>query len=779
MTYEEFLKTKKRRYQGKGREIDEALIHPKLFAFQRRVTAWAIRKGRCALFLDTGLGKTFCQLEWARLLNEPALIVAPLSVARQTVREAKKIDLEIKYIRSRDEIVNTTPIHITNYEMIDRVTSPYWRAVVLDESSILKSFDGKTRGKLIRLFDDVPYRLACTATPAPNDQVELGNHTEFLGVCRQNEMLSEFFIHANKVTEQILPDGSVLKIKQSNKNGQEWRLRNYAKNDFYRWLSSWAMSMKAPSNLGFDDDGFKLPPLNVNPVYIPVTYKPEGKLFFDSLKGIQERGKVRRETVKPKIDKALEIVNGNREQWIVWCGLNDESEQITPRIEGAIEVKGNDDPEYKAQMIEDFQDGKFRVLVTKPKIAGFGMNFQNAHNMLFLGLSDSWEAYYQCIRRQWRFGQMQPVNVWIVLSDVERAIYENVLRKETIATGLHNELMKLVKNYELEELGQEQRMEIQNETNIYKGEKFTAHLGDSCEVLKTLEGDSIDLSVYSPPFADLYTYTATERDLGNSRDWDEFFSHYAFIVRELLRVTKQGRNTCVHTSDIPAMSMKDGYIGIRDFPGAVIAVYEREGWIFYGRAIVTKNPQAQAIRTKSKALLFTQLRKDSSDSRPALLDHILIFKKPGKADRPVEPVKNNEIDNEKWIDWAGGIWTGIQESDVLQYSRARADDDEKHICPLQLGTIERCIKLYSNPGETVLTPFGGIGSEAYQAIRFGRKAVLIELKKSYYDIALQNLIKIEKQVGSDNLFSWGKMQKDETELNADAMGDGFCADMNR
>ena len=208
-------------------------------------------------------------------------------------------------------------------------------------------------------------------------------------------------------------------------------------------------------------------------------------------------------------------------------------------------------------------------------------------------------------------------------------------------------------------------------------------------------------------------------------------------------MTKKGRNTCVHTSDIPAMAMKDGYIGIRDFPGAVIRAYEKEGWIFYGRVIVTKNPQAQAIRTKSKALLFTQLRKDSIDSRPALLDHILIFKKPGQPEVKVTPVENGEIDNEKWIDWAGGIWTGIHESDVLKYTKARDENDEKHICPLQLGTIERCIKLYSNPGETILTPFGGIGSEAYQALRYERKAILIELKKSYYDIALQNLMLVD------------------------------------
>ena len=303
--------------------------------------------------------------------------------------------------------------------------------------------------------------------------------------------------------------------------------------------------------------------------------------------------------------------------------------------------------------------------------------------------------------------------------------------------------------------------------NQYIGERFAAYNGDAAEILKGIPIESIDLSVYSPAFVDLYCYTATERDLGNSRSWPEFFDHFSFIIQELLRVTKTGRNTCVHTSDIPAMSMKDGYIGMRDFPGAVIQAYEKEGWLFWGRAIVTKNPQAQAIRTHSKSLLFAQLRKDSSECRPAILDHILIFKKPGVSAVPVKPTENKEMNNETWIDWAGGIWTGIQESDVLQYSKARAEDDEKHICPLQLGTIERCIKLYSNPGETVLTPFGGIGSEAYQAIRFGRKAVLIELKKSYYDIAVQNLIQIEKQVGSDNLFSWGKAENDDLGMDPD------------
>jgi len=336
--------------------------------------------------------------------------------------------------------------------------------------------------------------------------------------------------------------------------------------------------------------------------------------------------------------------------------------------------------------------------------------------------------------------------------------------------GLINE----VKIYEMEELGKNVKaINTDFNTNEFKSEKFEAYLNDSCEKLKDIKDNSIHLSVYSPPFADLYTYSATNRDLGNSKDWHEFFTHYTFIIKELLRVTKPGRISCVHTSDIPAMQMKDGYIGMRDFPGAVIEAHLKEGWTFYGRAIVTKNPQSQAIRTKAKGLLFTQLRKDSLDCRPAILDHILIFKKPGKQEETVNPVDNGEMDNEVWIDWAGGIWTGIHESDSLQYTTARDKDDEKHICPLQLGTIERCIKLYSNPGETVLTPFGGIGSEGYEAVRLGRKAILIELKESYYRILLQNMKRIESESIQPNLFTMI-----ETDPETPSIGNGYDCEID-
>lgn len=752
MNYEEFLLTKKQRIESVGYDIDLNVINPMLFDFQKDIVKWAVKKGRSAVFADTGLGKTFIQLEWGRIIGGNILIFAPLSVSRQTIREGKKIGIDVKYIRDQDEITNG--IFITNYENIENFNAVNnIHAIILDESSILKSIDGKTRLKLIKYFRNVKYRLCCSATPAPNDYTELGNHAEFLGICSTAEMLSTYFVNGNKTSEIVTENEDVIRIKHSNKHGTEWRLRYHAQKDYFRWLSSWAMAIRKPSDLSYNDDGYILPKLNIIPVITDSDYRPTDELFFSGLKGLKQRSDIRKQTIINKIERIKELTS-NGEQWIIWCGLDIESKSAKESIYDSVEVKGPDSPEYKSKCFEDFQDGIIRVLITKSKIGGFGMNFQNCHNIIFYGLSDSWESYYQSIRRCYRFGQNKPVNVYIIISDIETSIYDNVKKKAEMAERMMNGLINEVKTYEMEELGKDVKIiDSDYEETEFKSEKFQAYNADSCEKLKDIKDNSIHLSVYSPPFADLYTYSATNRDLGNSKDWIEFFFHYSFIIKELMRITKPGRMSCVHTSDIPAMQMKDGYIGMRDFPGAVIESHLKEGWTFYGRAIVTKNPQSQAIRTKAKGLLFTQLRKDSLASRPAILDHILIFKKPGDPDVPVTPVDNGEIDNEVWIDWAGGIWTGIHESDTLQYSTARDKDDEKHICPLQLGTIERCIKLYTNPGETVLTPFGGIGSEGYEAVRLGRNAILIELKKSYYRILLQNMKQIESKTTQPDLFT--------------------------
>ncbi len=754
-SYAEFLASKHTRALAHGIVVEQSKIHPLLHPFQRDIVAWACHKGRAAIFLDTGLGKTFIQLEWCRLLGERSLIVAPLSVTRQTIREARKIGVEVRYIRGMADLSDDCTIYTCNYEMIEAVDFARFGAVVLDESSILKSIAGVTRRYLTDKCASIRYRLCCTATPAPNDQSEIGNHAEFLGVCKASEMLAMFFIHANKQDEREEADGSITRRKHSNKQGQEWRLKNHARGPFYEWMSTWAIAMTRPSELGYSDAGYILPPLNIRPLRVESDYIPAGELFHTKLSGIQDRTKVRRATIARRLSRVDEILRTDPGQWIIWAGLQSETDALRERIQrDAREVKGDDPQEKKITDLQDFQDGKYRVLITKPKICGFGMNFQNAHNMIFFGLNDSWESYYQCIRREWRYGQHHTVNVYIIVSDAEQEILENVKRKERVAKLMTSELLKNISIYERRELQMKEDEAAAEETYLppVETERFRAIHGDSCLELGNIGENSIDLSVYSPPFADLYTYTNSEHDLGNSRDWGEFFQHYRFIIRELIRVTKPGRLSCVHVSDIPAMEVKDGYIGMRDFPGEVIRAHEAEGWTFTGRAFVQKNPQAQAIRTKSKALLFAQLRKDSSHSRPAIIDQILIFKKDGDC-APVRPVENGEMDNETWIAWAHGIWFGIQESDVLRYAAARAADDEKHICPLQLGVIERCIKLYSNPRETVLTPFMGIGSEVYQAIRFGRFGIGIELKESYFRIAVENCQYAETHFVGQNLFA--------------------------
>lgn len=466
MNYSDFISQKGFKVKLHGIDVDPSRIHPSLFPFQRDATLWSLRKGRVLVGLDTGLGKSRIQLEWLRLLIETdhvqrGLIVAPLSVARQTVKEAARIDMDLRYVRDPSQIEDNR-FCITNYEMVERFDPSQFGAVALDESSILKAIAGKTRQFLTSTFANVPYRSCYTATPAPNDDAEIGMHSEYLGINTNHEMLSMFFINANRVVESAvtLSDGRVARVqkKQGNKHGQEWRLRNYGKQRFYEWLSSWALMMSKPSDLGYDDTGYDLPSLNIMPLFVDTDYVPEGQLFFTGLKGIQDRTRVRRSTLKDRLSLIVDRVNSSDEQWICWCGLDAESEALAQALTDSHEVRGSDSPEHKANMLEGFQDGLYRVLITKPKIAGFGMNFQNAHNMAFVGLGDSWESYYQCIRREWRFGQSSPVNVFIILSEIEREIYANVMRKEAMAAEMKRELIKNVQLFEQEELGTKKQM---------------------------------------------------------------------------------------------------------------------------------------------------------------------------------------------------------------------------------------------------------------------------------------------------------------------------------
>jgi superfamily II DNA or RNA helicase len=429
--YGAFLNSKAIVVRSTGRDVDPSAIHLSLFPFQRDMTRWSLRKGRAALFEDTGLGKTRQQIEWARLTGERALILAPLAVARQTVAEGARIGVPITYARSHADAA-PTGITITNYDMLHAFDPSAFGAVVLDESSILKNFEGKVRTRLIEAFRDTPYRLACTATPAPNDIAELANHAEFLGVMSRPEMLASFFVH----------------------DDQGWRLKGHAREPFYRWLASWGMSLKRPSDLGYSDDGYALPPLDITACLVPTSWTPPGQLFPTALKGVAERGALRHDTLSERVKRAAELILSEPDEpWIAWVGLNDEGRELAKLVPGAVLIEGKDTPETKADAIERFLSGETKHLISKVSIFGFGLNLQHCARMAFVGLSDSYEAYYQAIRRCWRFGQARSVHAYIVLTEPEEAIYANVCRKQREAEATADELVKHVAAFERAEIG--------------------------------------------------------------------------------------------------------------------------------------------------------------------------------------------------------------------------------------------------------------------------------------------------------------------------------------
>lgn len=420
MSYAEFLARKTRSIEPLGHHVDRTAVHPMLHPWQNDIVRWAVAAGRAAIWADTGLGKTVMQLEWARLSGATSLVVAPLAVCHQTVREAMKLGVDARYVRDGADITGPG-IWVTNYEMIDHIDPGALDAVVLDEASILKQSDGKTRLKLIRRFASVPRRLACTATPAPNESEELTSQAEFLGVASRVEMLAAYFVH----------------------DADGWRPKGHGRIPMYRWMTEWAVALRRPSDLGYPDDGYVLPELRIVPHLLPADdVTVEGQLFGADLGGVGGRARVRAATLGPRCEHAAALVAAEPDEpWLLWCGTNSEADLLTQLIPDAVNIHGGLSPEEKAAGLLGFADGTVRHLITKPKIASFGMNWQRCARMAFVGLSDSFEQYYQGIRRCWRYGQTRPVHAHIVLTEIEAPIAANIARKEKTATSSHDALV--------------------------------------------------------------------------------------------------------------------------------------------------------------------------------------------------------------------------------------------------------------------------------------------------------------------------------------------------
>lgn len=396
---------------------------PEMFPFQRALASWAIKRGRCAVFADTGLGKTRIQLAWAdavaKTTGMPVLILAPLAVAQQTKEEGESIGIAVDHLRS--QVGTVSGVVITNYERLHRFNPDDYAGVVLDESSIIKHHDAKTLRILLNSFRDTPFKLCATATPAPNDWTELGTHAEFLGICTRAEMLAEFFCH----------DGGETQV---------WRLKGHARHLFWKWVCQWGALVRKPSDLGFDDSAYLLPPVNVHEHSVETEMASDGMLFAVEAQTLGERRDARRASIDARVSACADIVNADNQPWIVWCDLNAEADALRAAIPGAVEIRGPDDPDEKERRLADFANGTIRVLITKPSIAGFGLNWQHCARMAFVGVTDSFEAYYQAVRRCWRFGQKRPVHVHVFASKYEGAVVSNLRRKERDALAMSESL---------------------------------------------------------------------------------------------------------------------------------------------------------------------------------------------------------------------------------------------------------------------------------------------------------------------------------------------------
>jgi len=705
--YLEFLETKQKTHINSGFSIDESELNNSMFDFQKFIVKRALKSGKYAIFADCGLGKTLMQLEWANQVckktNGKVLILAPLAVVGQTIQEGAKFGIDM---------IN---IDVNNYEQLDNIDCSIYSGIVLDESSILKNFEGATKKLILDSFYNTPYKLACTATPSPNDPMELGNHSEFLDVMSRNEMLAMYFVHDGGETAK-------------------WRLKGHAVKLFYQFIGTWAIMLNKPMDIGFEIKGYNLPTLNLIEKQIITPKRDNGSLFNDAIISATNFNQELRLTKVNRLDEVVSIINSKPEEnFIIWIKQNEEGELLKKLLPDSVEVKGSDTNEWKKEKLLGFANNEFRILITKTKIASFGMNYQNCRNQVFASLDFSFEGLYQAIRRSYRFGQKHEVNIYLITTDTMSNVKESINHKQKQFEIMQSEMSNAINENLAGRLLSNNSYDTLEENN----ECYKIKRGDCVQLISSIDDESIGLSVFSPPFAELYTYSSHVEDMGNSKNYNEFLIQFSYLIKELYRVMMSGRNVAVHCMDLPIQKGKHGFIGLRDFSGLLLRAFEDAGFVYASRVTIWKDPVVEMQRTKALGLLHKQVKKDSTMSRVGIPDYVMIFRKDGER---CNPVTNTDIPVDLWQKYASPVWMDIDYGNTLQgYRNGRDENDEKHICPLQLDTIERLIHLYSNKGDTVFTPFMGIGSEVYQAVKMDRKGIGFELKESYFDLAKKNL----------------------------------------
>ena len=708
--YEDFLKTKKKNAISSGFDIEEKDLNKNLFEHQKYIVKIALKKGRFSLFEDCGLGKTIQFLSWsyevAKNTNKPVLILSPLAVVKQTIREGEKFGISISEFKGE---VSGNNIYISNYDQLKNIDCSFFSGIVLDESSILKGKDGKLSRLIIDSFKSTRYKLCCTATPSPNDHSELGQHAEFLGVDTYNNMKSMFFIQDQKI-----------------KSNDKWRLKMHAKDDFWRWVCTWSISMDNPKTLGYNIKGYDLPEIEFVEHIIKME-NTSSNLFGDSIVSATDLHKDLKRSFDDRIKKTIELVNNSDEQFIVWTLKNDEATTLNKVLNDSVNVQGSDKPNIKADNLNGFADEKFKVLITKTSIASFGMNYQQCSNMIFTSYDFKFEAFYQAVRRCYRFGQNKKVKVHILVPDSQLNVRKSIIKKEK----QHKEKQMEMSKYSAEVDYLKEKENTRNYREDVKTKGYWLMNGDCVERTKDIPTDSVDYSFFSPPFASLYTYSDDPNDLSNVRNDDDFYKHFSFLLPELKRVIKKGRLVSMHIMQGTTSVGKDGFLSIKDMRGDLIRLFQDNGFFFHAEKMIRKSPQLAAVRTKNIQLMHGQTKRDSTINRPGLADYVITFRNAGKNEIPVQ----NDIDFDTWCKLAEPVWMDINESDTIKnFRKAKGSKDEKHMTPTQMSVIRNCYLLWSNVGDTCFSPFGGAGSEGCQALKMDRKSINIELKESYFDL---------------------------------------------
>ena len=828
--YNEYMAQKDKNDTGSGFVIPRESINPMLSDMQKDIVLWNLKKGRVLNGLDCGLGKGPIQLESLYQINKrenrPTIMFAPPGVKSQFKNiEAPKFGYDVSIVDEDEDIVNG--INITNYErLMIRLTIDeyekdtyfkYWAhchpieiskkqvksgekyggyktriqierfrfdprqfiAIALDEASILKHYGSKTRERLTRFAENIPFRICATATPAPNDIYELGSYAEFLGIMRSRQIKAKYFI-------------------QDGNTSTKFRLMKPAIVKWWEFVAKWAIIVTKPSDLGYSDEGYDLPELKVINHIIKDTTPSPGMLIPMPAKTLQDTERIKRKTIQERCEKVAKIANADNDHKLIFIRRNEEGILLNKLIHDSVEVAGRHSDEIKEDRLLGFAQGKYKVLITKPKIGGFGLNLQAyCHRIISGNVNYSSEEKYQYERRVYRFMQEYDVQHDIVLMDTEDNIMRRLVKKEKDTQNMIKEVVKRMDIHDLNK-GKKVRKDKSGYEELDRiSENWRLYLGDSCTRVKLLEDQSLDTIITSVPFPAMYAYTNFDADIGNYETAEDLCEHLKYVFIELLPKMKPGAIAHVHIAQGIAFKNRHGYQGLWDFRGPLVKMMQDVGWELYSEITIEKDPQTQASRNHSHQLMQKTVFTDAAALGASVSDYLILFKAPGEKERvtallsdPSIQGKYNSPDGwitmDMWINWASNVWLmhrkGMKWWEGINVTRvlgsllnsktgerngfgiwaARDEEDEKHLCELQLDIIERCIAIHTKAGNLVCDPFNGIGSVGFQSLLMGRRYVGFELKKSYWLTAIKNLEYCEYKIKQQkfDLFSLNDIEVD-------------------